>query len=402
LLFQPCTKREFLNYLKYVEHAPENLQFFLWFKDYEKRFNSIAQNEKDLAPEWTEALVESERKEYRNQIKKTKTGVSQTASELFKNSDFDERPKPEDSSDPLPFENVSRGALSEDNLSVGRPMSGITTHTAAKSFMSHVSRAESAFDQAGLNQPFTMQPFREEINRIMGIYIVQGAPRQLNISGRELRAVVKAAHYTTHPSAFREIVNTVEYTLRRQAHPNFIRWAICNGNRPRVIFARGLGVFCIAAALIADIIITISSLRRGWRVLPIIILFLGCATLFAAWKGMCVVLHGLHHQHVRPWELFIEDDSITEKASSEYTPKTSLSVESMGSGGSNSFEDEPWVAKYKHRNVIRQVFDREIWIQEPALRQIQDTIFVQALLLSLLVSAIIVAIFVAVPAGHLM
>ena len=52
------------------------------------------------------------------------------------------------------------------------------------------------------------------------------------------------------------------------------------------------------------------------------------------------------------------------------------------------------------RNIVRKVFDREVWIQEPALRQIQDTIFIQAILASVLMGGVITAIFVAVPGGH--
>jgi hypothetical protein len=363
-----------------------------------------------LAPEWTAALADAERKEYRQQLKK-QNNPNPTSDALFKGSDFEEKPKVEDASEPTPFDDRSQGALSEDNLSTGRPMSGITDHTGIYSTVSAASRAETAFEQAGLNKPFTVQPFREELNRIISVYLVEESPRQLNLSGRERHALLKAVLYTTHPSAFREVVNTVEYSLRRQSHPNFIRWAICNGNKPRVTFARGLGIFLIVAAIVTDILITISSVGRGWRAPPIILMIIGFATLFAAWKGMCVVLHGLHHQHVRPWELFTDQDEAAaaaalegkeDKSSDEYSPKSSISLDSLMSSSTNSFEDEPWVAKYKRRNVVRQIFDREIWIKEPALKQIQDTIFLQAILLGTLASAIIVAIFVAVPSGHLM
>ncbi|KAK6437152.1 hypothetical protein LTR95_006647, partial [Oleoguttula sp. CCFEE 5521] len=30
----PCTTRDFMNYLKYIEYSAENLQFFLWYRDY--------------------------------------------------------------------------------------------------------------------------------------------------------------------------------------------------------------------------------------------------------------------------------------------------------------------------------------------------------------------------------
>ena len=187
----------------------------------------------------------------------------------------------------------------------------------------------------------------------------------------------------------------MEYSLRRQAHPNFIRWTICNGNRPRVVFARGLGIFGIVAGLIADLIITLSSAGRGWRVLPFLGWFIGISTLIAAWKGMCVVLHGMHHRHLRPWELFADS---TDEVS--LTNEKSTSHDSLVSSSGNSFEDEPWVPKYAKRNIIRKIFDREVWIQEPALRQIQDTIFIQSLLGAFILSAIFVGIFCAVPHGN--
>lgn len=42
-----------MNYLLYIEHAAENLQFFLWFKYYTKRFAQLPSNEKELSQPWT-------------------------------------------------------------------------------------------------------------------------------------------------------------------------------------------------------------------------------------------------------------------------------------------------------------------------------------------------------------
>jgi len=231
------------------------------------------------------------------------------------------------------------------------------------------------------------------LTRIITIYIAVDGSRQLNLSDRERSAVLHALQHTTHPSALRAAFTSAEISLRRQAHPNFIRWTICNGNRPRVIFARGLGISLIVLGILADILITLSSVGRAWRVLPIVGLILGISTLIAAWKGMCVVLHGMHHRHLRPWELFADpEDAASTKRSSE----DSLISPPDTTG---SYEDEPWVAKYEKRNLIRKVFDREVWIQEPALRQIQDTIFVQSLLGAFLVSCVVVGVFCAVPRG---
>lgn len=241
----------------------------------------------------------------------------------------------------------------------------------------------------------TIQPYREEINRIISIYVADGGSRQLNLSSKERSSLLHALQSTTHPSAFRDVMTTVEWSLRCQAHPNFIRWTICNGNRPRVAFARGLGVGGIVGGLIAAIVLTLSSAGRAWRVMSLIGFFIGISTLIAAWKGMCVVLHGMHHRHLRPWELFTSEDE-----PQGYDAKLDSMDTLRSHDTSNSWEDEPWVARYEKRNVIRKVFDREVWIQEPALRQIQDTIFIQAILGALILSAVIVGIFCAFPKGN--
>jgi hypothetical protein len=165
-----------------------------------------------------------------------------------------------------------------------------------------------------------------------------------------------------------------------------------------VIFARGLGVAGILGGLIAIVLLTLSSAGRGWRALAAIGFVIGIATLVAAWKGMCVVLHGMHHRHLRPWELFAsEEDGNAGDSDSEFELKKG-SFESVES--SNSYEDEPWVAKYEKRNIVRKVFDREVWIEEPALRQIQDTIFLQAIGSALILSGITVGIFIGIPGGN--
>lgn len=225
------------------------------------------------------------------------------------------------------------------------------------------------------------------------MYIADRAPRQLNLSAKERAALLHALAETTHPSAFSTVIHTVEWSLRHQAHPNFIRWTICNGNRPRVIFARCLGVGGIVGSIIAAVLITLSGAGRAWRVLSAIGFMIGVATLIAAWKGMCVVLHGMHHRHLRPWELFSEDDG----SSGDSIQLSHKSFDSFGS--SNSYEDEPWVVKYDKRNLLQKILDREIWIQEPALRQIQDTIFLQALAGGFVATLIAMAIFIPVPKG---
>ncbi|KAH7392527.1 hypothetical protein BKA66DRAFT_510104 [Pyrenochaeta sp. MPI-SDFR-AT-0127] len=387
----PCTVRDFMNFLKYIELSAENLQFYLWFRDYSKRFNELPASEKVLSPEWTGD------KSNVGESKIAPKAVSAEAAAILKGTDFasDAKINESDKSGSNPFFTPPRTPTSVDRREGGESLDSYD-ESMVTGKVDHTKRAAGAFENAGLKwKPLTIQPYREEINRIISIYIADGGSRQLNLSSKERSALLHALQSTTHPSAFSDVITTVEWSLRCQAHPNFIRWTICNGNRPRVIFARGLGVGGIVAGLIVAIVLTLSSARRAWRVISLIGFFIGISTLIAAWKGMCVVLHGMHHRHLRPWELFTSDDE-----PQGYDAKLD-SMDTLGShGSSNSWEDEPWVAKYEKRNVVRKVFDREVWIQEPALRQIQDTIFLQAILGALIISGIAVGIFCAIPKGN--
>lgn len=43
-----------MDYLVYVSHDAENLQFWLWLQDYTKRFDAVPKNEQILSPPWLE------------------------------------------------------------------------------------------------------------------------------------------------------------------------------------------------------------------------------------------------------------------------------------------------------------------------------------------------------------
>ncbi|MCJ1311562.1 hypothetical protein MMC25_005235 [Agyrium rufum] len=411
----PCTLRDFMNYLIYIERAAENLQFFLWYRDYIKRFDNLPNNEKVLSPLWNPSVPDPDADKGRTQ-EGTKV-VSEEAKAIFKGTNF-AQPQIRISEVPAnPFytppgtPNAEKRRESEV-LSLNHPWSDagstIQSTIGPKSYRSQASKAFEAMDVK--IQPFSIQPYRQEIDRIIAIYIDDGAPRQLNLSSKERGDIMRALAATTHPSALAPILHNVEWSLRFQAHPNFIRWSIGNTNRPRVIFAHTLAVLFITLGFLAAILLTLSSVRREWRILTGLGFFLGVATYIGSRNGMCVVLHGMHHRNLRPWELFEDSEgggaaaAIDDGASTiEMTTKAgssggSIKKSSFDSfGTANSFEDEPWIAKYDKRNVVRKVLDREVWIQEPALRQIQDMIFMQACLAGFIAACVLVGALVAIP-----
>ena len=71
-----------MNYLIYIEYAAENLQFFLWYRDYCKRFYELPQAQRILAPEWTAEQAEAEPPVVANKK------ISAVTAAIFKGTDF--------------------------------------------------------------------------------------------------------------------------------------------------------------------------------------------------------------------------------------------------------------------------------------------------------------------------
>ncbi|TGZ82464.1 hypothetical protein EX30DRAFT_370557 [Ascodesmis nigricans] len=377
----PMTSRDFMKYLLYVEHGAENLQFFLWYRNYVERFNELPQTEKSLSPPYVPPPD--------NEISRPSTAKLKSdglSKELF-------------DAPPLPSHNLhhlvpmaSMQSMKSDPFSdpPSNPSISPFDIPMGDAVIDHKKVTADAFAAAAVPQPFTIQPFRNEMSRVIAVYLAESSPRELNLSSSDRAKAIKAVAQTTHPSALEHVNRHVEELLRLQSHPNFVRWSLCNGNRPRVIFARGLGVAMMVGGFTIAILLTLGSGKRGYRALAAIPWALGIATLWAGLKGMCVVLHGWHHRHLRPWELWVDED---EKS---HGSKLSFDLDDRP----NSYEDEPWVKKYEKRFLVRKIFDREVWIEEPALRQIQDAVALQGIGIALACSIVFTVIFVVLPHGN--
>lgn len=80
-----------MNYLVYVEHAAENLQFYLWYKDYEKRFHEARTADISLAPEWTQVMEDDTVARLRkDQVEKMRK-EPQSVAAIFKGTDFEKQ-----------------------------------------------------------------------------------------------------------------------------------------------------------------------------------------------------------------------------------------------------------------------------------------------------------------------
>ncbi|ESZ91667.1 hypothetical protein SBOR_7924 [Sclerotinia borealis F-4128] len=412
----PCSLSDFMDFLVYIEHDAENLQFYLWYKDYVRRFEALPDHEKRLSPEWVPEMTELPtlaRDTEKNAGRKSKPTIDMPD---FNNhsdmSDFDGDVKSRDGHTPT--------TLFPADSAIGSPT--------APSVLSNNTgrRSGEALGQPVLKwQPFTIQPMREEVNRIMRHYLAFNSARELNLSHKDRASCLHALQHTTHPSAFLPAVTITEAALRGQSHPNFIRWSICNGNRPRVFFVRTMGVSNTILGFVMAILLILSSTSRWWRVFAGLQCFLGITTLIAAYKGLCVIMHQTHNRNLRPWEQVLQNDADEEigRASFESSSQRRIqlatrtgdehdakidgisisqtsTLSSFGPKNDTEEYEEKWRSIYRKKNLVRKVFDKSTWTQDENLRLLQDKIVIGAIAWSFIITVPLTVAFVALPKGN--
>lgn len=134
-----------MNYLQYIEYSAENLQFFLWFRDYASRWEQLKDSEKALAPEWKTA-AEADMSLSPARPKRLPPQIA----EVLKDTDFSETPKPaEQRIDP--FNTPPTGSF-EDRRELGGSeyASSMSDEKTLQSSTGHHAVTEQAFDEAGM------------------------------------------------------------------------------------------------------------------------------------------------------------------------------------------------------------------------------------------------------------
>jgi hypothetical protein len=124
-----------MDFLKYIELSAENLQFFLWYRNYTRRFDQLPATEKILSPEWT-----SERPAGDAKPKPAENKADYEVAAILQGTDFAAEPQPENANNPFftPPHTPTTGSI------VSYEESTTTTKTTYK------QRASTAFEGAGL------------------------------------------------------------------------------------------------------------------------------------------------------------------------------------------------------------------------------------------------------------
>ena len=80
---------DFMDYLMYVEHSAENLQFYLWHQDYVRRFNKADTSDLVMAPEWTQAMEDEINTKLRKEASEACRQHTGAGADMFKGTYFE-------------------------------------------------------------------------------------------------------------------------------------------------------------------------------------------------------------------------------------------------------------------------------------------------------------------------
>ncbi|KAI4105064.1 MAG: hypothetical protein L6R37_002952 [Teloschistes peruensis] len=383
---------DFIDYLAYVTNDAENLQFYLWLVDYHQRFRNAPSEETALSPKWN---FDDPHSSPRNSGNSGYTNVpcsDKTLSVLGIN-DFDA----------IEEEDISNASLLED-----RP----SPYTAALGTLkfSELPLNEAKPLEGSNRRSASTQPFRVEINRIITHYIAPGSPRELNLSHKDRAAVLYALRRTTHPSAFLPIKKVLDMTLRNQSYPNFVRWSICNGNKPWTIFLRTFAVCNITIGFAIAILLTLSHASRWYRILAALEWWFGITNLIAAYQGLCILLLRRHTREIRPWE--IDEQGRRYRSSDEEVglrhskvlyeqTKSRWPVKMELFGPPNTWDHKDWIDRYGVKSIFKKTFEKEVPTQEHGLHFMQNKILRQAEAWALIITIPLTIFFTALPNGNL-
>ena len=381
-----------MNYLCYISHDAENLQFYLWLADYYQRFQRAPPSEKRLSPKWqADEPVDSD-------------SNTRPFSPLMSEKRLLSLGIKEQDISTLSTEDMSNASIWEEQ----QTRYSATIHSMDLDGFAYAD----IMGAPGIKwQAFASQPFRAEINRIAFHYIAPGSPRELNLSDHDRAAVLYALQQTTHPSAFTLVKRMLDTALRNQAHPNFIRWSICNGNRSRTIFLRSFAVMNITIGFAIAIVLTLSSYSRYWRIFAAVEWWFGITNLIAAYRGLCVLLHRLHTRNIRPWETVGEgtrsryppddEEAVFKDFDIKYDDTVSRwPVKMEVFGAANNYNGESWLTQEEQKPVWRKISDRKITVPPGGLSIIQNKIIRQAEAWALIITIPLTVGFVAMPKGN--
>lgn len=350
---------DFYMYLKYIEHSAENLEFYVWFKNYENgRLTAFPELPRAMTPLDGKSFTDSE-KSLANPGNEEKFSSETSVVD-------------EESSDNNDFENAELFARIASFCSPGTGCGNSSPWNRPFSFAEKARESEGADSDNAVNQ-FELAR-RAEIETIKRLFLLPGSPKELNIPSPMRVKVLDAITVSTDAEIFRPVAEHCHLLLKSCSHRNFIRLGVSNGTFETICVATTLGIVLTITGFMAMLLLAFESpgFRQcsRWRGIGIWPMWsVGIGLILAGLRGSCFFLLLFSRRQPLPWERFEEDNAPATK---------------------------------KKNRLIRMVsklmiFDKKLKVQDDNLRRLQHKVVLQSLLGGAGFATMMVVVFLCLP-----
>lgn len=310
----PISLHEFRLFLKHHEHSLENLDFFLWFQDYKRRWDKLPLTTKLQSP------PPQEKPSHVGYVlsgtgKRNRLATESGDSGLIRTPGY-----PNETTDDTAARNSTTSFGGGDHKHDSS--STFTASTYATGYgMTTMPSPESYYHDTN---PDT-QPFRQEVEMVLKTFFTPSSDKEINIEGYLRQYVLHNSKYTTHPEIFEPVRDKVYETIERSSLRNFVNYALQNVNHNGVIIRyviAAAAATCVAVVLIVTFVLRVSRWYRIF-ILPLMIGVVICS--ISAKRGVCFQRAFFNRRQLHHYELIN-----SENADSSYTQKFEVSdVESV-------------------------------------------------------------------------
>ncbi|KAB5583596.1 hypothetical protein GE09DRAFT_1182265 [Coniochaeta sp. 2T2.1] len=361
----PMSLYDFYMYLKYIEFSAENLEFYIWFKNYETAYLKMGNDKDDNSvhsfPESTSSQVQLAEK-----LPNIDVSDFSVDAEVAKDT----------------IDRITRMISSEALCTSGKCSPSVGQR--ARSFIrpDPATAFPSPPQPAAKTQGVQQHPLpgsntsssgpHSELNAIIETFLLPGSEQELNIPPLRRDAALLGLRSSSDPAHLRPIADHVYSLLRNCSHRNFVRLGVSNGTFETVCVATGLGIVLTLAGFLTMLLracVPFVGAHTRWNAFaPWPMWWLGVSLILSGLRGSCFFLLLFSRRQPLPWERF--DDN--------------ASVLSQRSG----------IVKVLSRLMI---FDRKFKVQDEHLRRLQRKIVLQSLIGGAVFANLAVLLFVFLP-----
>ncbi|KZT54114.1 hypothetical protein CALCODRAFT_22114 [Calocera cornea HHB12733] len=336
-LCAPLTLRDFFRFLAEEDRATENLAFVLWFRDYERRWDALPEEERaraeelDPREEWAKfereraGVTERERRERvaREREKAPRWEEGEAPWESISLDDLGGHtfadplgvhPHPHsrsssqssDGSGPDPVDLTDQARMDAETLQIAPWMTDEVGERDRRRMEEIGRRADEELQRTVRLLMRDNLPCREEVVQTVQRFLTPLSP--LALTSAHIPAVLLTLRRTTHPTSFLPLYRELLTTLTLDAHPRFVRSALANTRTPLrlALYALAIGLYLLGGVALGLACVLVPRVGRAWRAASIPLVWAGLALSLCLVSGVCPMVFGTKRRQLAAWETWAD------------------------------------------------------------------------------------------------